>query len=82
MINQSTELTKEMIILAKKSGILDKIYGEEVNRLIRKKYTASEEFALIWASTTGEKAEEVAAFIAYREECKKTVSDLIAKLSM
>ncbi len=81
-MKQSTTLTRETVILAKKSGILDKIYGEEVNRLIRKKYTASEEIALLWASQNGEKAEEVAAFIAYRNECKETAKKTIAELSV
>ena len=79
-MKQTTTLSKDAILIAKKSGILDKIYGQEVNKLIRKKYTASEEFALLWAFKNGEKAAEVAAFIAYRDECKAKVSEIVAAL--
>lgn len=68
---QSNELTAKMVKLAEKNGVLDKVYGAEVNRLVRLKYSSSEEFALVWASQSGEKTAEVAAFKAYRNECKE-----------
>ena len=77
---QSTQITEKMVKHAEKNGVLDKVYGQEVNRLVRLKYSSSEEFALMWAAQNGEKADEVAAFKAYRDECKKEARALIDKL--
>ena len=81
MIHQSTKLTKEMIELAEKSGTLDKIYGQEVNRLIRLRYSQSEENAIYRHKLNGSGNDEFAAFDAYCEECKRTVAATIETLT-
>lgn len=46
-------------------------YGDAVNAEIRKRYSESEEFAVIRQQAT--KPEEYAAYYAYCEECKEIV---------
>lgn len=76
-MKQNTELTEKMVKLAEKNGLLEEIYGQEVNRLLRLKYPLSDELALLWASQNGEKADEVSAFYTYREECKVKAREAI-----
>ena len=52
-------------------------YGEMVNGLIRKKYTLSEELAILRQRDT--KAEEFEAYNAYAESCKEEARLLIEK---
>ena len=51
-----------------KNGVLDKVYGQEVSRLIRERYSLDEEFAISRQRDT--KPEEWAEFNAYCEQCK------------
>ena len=52
-------------------------YGETVNGLIRRKYTLSEELAILRQRDT--KAEEFEAYNAYAESCKEKARLLIEK---
>lgn len=52
-------------------------YGETVNGLIRRKYTLSEELAILRQRDT--KAEEFEAYNAYAESCKEEARLLIEK---
>lgn len=52
-------------------------YGETVNGLIRRKYTLSEELAILRKRDT--KAEEFEAYNAYAESCKEEARLLIEK---
>lgn len=52
-------------------------YGETVNGLIRRKYTLSEELAILRQRET--KAEEFEAYNAYAESCKEEAILLIEK---
>lgn len=52
-------------------------YGETVNGLIRRKYTLSEELAIL--RQRGTKAEEFEAYNAYAESCKEEAILLIEK---
>ena len=52
-------------------------YGETVNGLIRRKYTLSEELAILRQRDT--KAEEFKAYNAYAESCKEEARLLIEK---
>ena len=63
-------MTKKELKLAKLNGTLDMMYGEEVNALIRKKYSLSQELAIM--RQKDEKPEEWDAYNAYCEECKAT----------
>ena len=49
-------------------------YGEMVNGLIRRKYTLSEELAILRQRDT--KAEEFEAYNAYAESCKEKAREL------
>lgn len=52
-------------------------YGETVNGLIRRKYTLSEELAIL--RQRGTKAEEFEAYNSYAESCKEEARLLIEK---
>ena len=60
-----TEIEKK---LAELNGVLDKVYGQEVSRLIRERYSLDEELSL--GRQRDKKPEEWAEFNAYCEECK------------
>ena len=60
-----TEIEKK---LAKLNGVTNEVYGQEVDRLIRKRYTLSQELAIMRQRDT--KPEEWEAYNAYCEECK------------
>ena len=62
-------MTEIEIKLAKLNGTTEKVYRKEVNRLIRAKYSISDELAIL--RQRDEKPEEYAAYCAYAEECKK-----------
>lgn len=57
--------------LFEKNGVLDKVYGQEVSRLIRERYSLDEELAL--GRQRDKKPEEWAEFNAYCEQCKAEV---------
>ncbi len=52
-------------------------YGEAINSEIRKKYTESEEFAILRQKE--EKPDEYAEYFAYCEQCKAFVKEQISK---
>ena len=60
-----TEIEKK---LAKLNGTTDALYAQEVERRIRKKYTLSQEMAILRQRDT--KPEEFAEYNAYAEQCK------------
>ena len=55
--------------LAKLNGKTEALYKKEVNRLIRAKYSLSDEFAIL--RQRDEKPEEFAEYTACAEECKR-----------
>lgn len=59
------------IELAKKNGTIDRIKSRLVDEKIRKKYSVSEQIALL--RQRDEKPEEYAAFYEYAEACKAEV---------
>lgn len=61
-------MTKFEKLMFEKAGVLDKVYGQEVSRLIRERYSLDEELAL--GRQRDSKPEEWAEFNAYCEECK------------
>lgn len=77
---QSNKLTAKMVKLAEKNGWLDKIYGAEVNRLIREKYTLSDEMAIHRHYLQGVKQEEFTQYNAYCEKCKADARATINEL--
>jgi hypothetical protein len=80
MIYQSTNLTKELVEMAALNGTLDDIYGQEVNRLIRLRYTQSQENAIYRHKLNGSDNGEFAIFDAYCEECKVVARENINAL--
>ena len=54
--------------LAKLNGTTDALYAQEVERRIRKKYTLSQEMAILRQRDT--KPEEFAEYDAFAEQCK------------
>ena len=64
-------MNKTEIRLAKLNGTLENDYAERVNKLIRRKYSISDELAILRQRDT--KPEEFAVYNAYVEECKATV---------
>ena len=65
-----TEIEKQ---LSKLNGVSSEVYGQMVERLIRKRYTLSEELAIL--RQRDDKPEEFAAYNAYAEECKKKAKE-------
>lgn len=78
---QTSKLTKDKVMLAKANGLIDKIYGEEVNRLIRLKYSQHEENAIYRHRLNGTGDEEFEKFNAYCEECKAKAREIIDNLT-
>ena len=71
-------MDKKQLKLAQKNGVIDKVYEAEVNRLIRVKYTLSNELAIIRQRDS--KPAEFATYCAYAEECKAKAKATIASL--
>ena len=65
--------------LAEKEHWQNVDYGEAINSEIRKKYTESQEFAILRQKE--EKPDEYATYYAYCEQCKKYVKEQIEKYS-
>lgn len=80
MITQHTTLSVEMVELAIANGTLDELYGQEVNRLIRLRYSQSNENAIYRHKLNGSGDEEFAVFDAFCEECKERADATIARL--
>ena len=55
--------------LAERNGTKTALYGQEVNRLIRERYTIAEELAIL--RQRDEKPEEFATYNAFAENCKE-----------
>ena len=68
-------MTKKEIKLAKANGCINDFYSKEVGKLIRKRYTESEELAMLRHQTIDSEryASEWAEYNAYVEECKRSV---------
>ena len=64
-------MTELEIKLAKLNGIEKLVMAEEIDRRIRKKYTISDEFAIL--RQRDDKPEEFAEYNAYAEKCKAEV---------
>ena len=61
-----TEIEKK---LAELNGVQEEMYAQEVERLIRRRYSVGAEFAL--GRQKDKKPEEFAKYDAYCEECKQ-----------
>lgn len=59
--------------IAERNKIHDKLYAQKVNRLIRKRYSPADEFAIL--RQANEKPEEWAEYNAFCEECKKKAKE-------
>lgn len=79
-MKQNNTLTAKMVKLAERNGVLDKVFGDMVNRMIRKRYTVSEEMALHRHFLRGEKDDEFTEYNAFCEECKRIARETIDKL--
>lgn len=62
-------MTNAQLLLARKNDTLEKEYGALVNRLLRERYSLSEELSIL--RKRDEEPEEFAAYNAFAEECKK-----------
>ena len=73
--------SKRVVRLAEKNGLLDKIYGREVNRLMRLEYSQSAVEAIInnylYDPENEEYKAEFDALQAYRKYCKAKAKDYI-----
>jgi hypothetical protein len=81
VITQSANLTKEAVEIAEKNGTLNALYGQEVNRLIRLKYSQSEENAIYRHKLNGTGNAEFETFNAYCEQCKAIAKETITSLA-
>ena len=54
--------------LIEKNGILDAMYGERVNALLRERYSLSEELSILRRRDSA--PDEFSAYNAYAESCK------------
>ena len=72
-------MTKKEIKLARANGCLDKIYDREVNLAIRKRYSESEEMAMIrhHALDPVRYADEWEEYNSYVESCKLQVKEVL-----
>lgn len=61
-----TEIEKK---LAELNGTTSALYGQEVNRLIRERYSIGDELAIL--RQRDEKPEEFATYNAFAENCKE-----------
>ena len=59
------EIEKQLL---EKNGLLDEVYGEKVNRLIRRRYSLTQELSL--QRQKDKKPEEWEEYNAYCEQCK------------
>ena len=59
------EIEKQLL---EKNGLLDEVYGEKVNRLIRRRYSLPDELSL--QRQREKKPEEWEEYNAYCEQCK------------
>jgi hypothetical protein len=66
-------MTEKERRLAERNGILDKLYGQEVNRLIRERYTVSDELAIL--RQRDEKPAEFNEYNLYVEDCKRRAKE-------
>ena len=68
-------MTESKKALFDANGILDKVYGQEVNRLIRARYSLPDELAIL--RQRDEKPEEWKEYNAYCEECKRQAKEAV-----
>ena len=61
-------MTKQQIALARKNGTIDALYEQMVDKLIRKRYSVSNEFAILRQKDT--KPADFATYNRYVESCK------------
>lgn len=61
-----TEIEKKIVEM---NGTKTALYGQEVNRLIRERYTIGDELAIL--RQRDEKPEEFATYNAFAENCKE-----------
>jgi hypothetical protein len=71
-------MDKKRYLIHKANGTLERFRGDEISRLIRKKYPLSAQIALLMDRDT--KPEEFKEYQAYRQECKEKVDAEIEKI--
>ena len=62
-------MTKRQIRLAMANGTINEVYDREVRRLIRSRFTVTEEIAILFRGTDEERAEHE----AFVDQCKAQV---------
>ena len=72
-------MEKARYLIHKKNGSVERLRGEEISRLIGKKYPFSAQIALVMDKDT--KPEEYAEYQKFREECKAQVDAQLLLLS-
>lgn len=81
MVKEADVDKYEEVALADTPPYTEAEYKAKVEELIRERYTASDEFALInnvMAGTTAKRQSEYADYQAYREECKRRAKELLS----
>ena len=68
-------MTKTQRLLAKANGVLDKEYGALVNRLLRERYSLSEELAIL--RRREEDPDAFAEYNRFAEACKAKARECI-----
>ena len=71
-------MNKLTIKRARLNGTYDRIYADEVNRRIRRRYSQGDELAIL--RQRDEKPEEFAAYHDYAEMCKAEAKAYLAKV--
>lgn len=61
--------------LSEKNGVSSEVYGQTVDSLIRKRYSLSEELAIL--RKRDKNPEEFVEFFAYAEECKAKAKNIL-----
>jgi len=70
-------MDKKRYLIHKRNGTLERFRGDEISRLIRKKYPLSAQIALLMDREA--KPEEFEEYQAYRAECKSRVDACLAE---
>ena len=68
------------IKLAKLNGVDDLVMNSEIDKLVRQKYTISNELAILRQKDS--KPEEFEEYNTYVEQCKATVKDMFARVTI
>lgn len=73
-------MTVKELKLAQANGTLNKVYGQEVTKLIRNTYSSSDELAILRKKLNGTDNGEFDTYNSYVEECKAQVKSQFKEL--